>query len=267
MSINAAYLLHQFQATEQLRNEIEERRRVENMLEDQAVELRRSNQELEQFAYVVSHDLKAPLHNLKGFAKLLFEKELGRLSNAGKEYLQIIQEEVNRFEQTIDGLLRYARLSSGPQESMKQVHFDEVLNRVKSQIVLILQEKSGLIQSGPLPTLKANQLQMEQLFLNLLTNALKFTPDGRAPEIGITAQKIDGAYLFCVKDNGIGLPPETGHSIFRLFKQLKSGEKKEGQGIGLSICQKIVNQHGGKIWAESEGIGKGTSFYFTLATG
>jgi len=265
MAINVAYLLYQFQSTEILRKEIEERRRVERQLEAQAAELLRSNAELEQFAYVVSHDLKAPLQNLKGFTRQLMGQEQESLSDKGKEYLSIILDEVKRYENTITALLQYARLSTKPEEVLQKVDFEEVIKNVTEQLKWSIQQtKTQISLLSDLPKLPAHPFQMEQLLSNLITNAIKFTPEGRQPVILISAEKGEGNYTFAIKDNGIGLPPDANSLIFRLFKRLNPDKKKDGQGIGLSICQKIVHQHGGRIWAESAGRDKGTTFYFSL---
>lgn len=264
MGIQTAYLLHNFNATERLRQEIRVRKRVEKMLENKAADLMRSNADLEQFAYVVSHDLKAPLHNVKGYSKILKEKYNTDLSDKAKSYLSIILDEINRFGDTIDALLKYARFNSS-KAPLQHIDFQELVEKIQRQIQLTLDQRSVIIQCSDLPTVHASGLQMEQLVLNLITNAIKFTPPEIAPVIHISATLKNEAFLFCVKDNGIGLPPGQEETIFNLFNRLHK-DVYEGSGIGLSICKKIVQQHGGKIWAVSPGQNKGTSFYFTLPT-
>ena len=262
MASKAAHLLHHIKFTEQLKQEIQERRRVEKMLEAKAEALMRSNAELEQFAYIVSHDLKAPLQNVKGYARLLTEKQGTQLNEQGKEYISIITHEMNRFENTINALLKYARLSASD-EDIQAVNFQLLLEKIKLQLHLSLQHKDAVISTTNLPTLNANARQMEQLILNLITNALKFVPEGTQPHIEIEAKRINGSYQFSVKDNGIGIPEGYTQTIFGLFKRIDK-DAYEGSGIGLSICKKIITQHKGKIWAASEGTGKGSTFYFTL---
>ena len=262
MGIQTAYLLHNFNATERLRQEIRVRKKVEKMLENKATDLMRSNADLEQFAYVVSHDLKAPLHNVKGYSKILKDKYKTALPHKAKTYLSIILDEVNRFGDTIDALLKYARFNNS-EAPLQHIGFQEIIEKIQRQIRLTLDQRSVIIQYSKLPTVYANSLQMEQLVLNLITNAIKFTPPEIAPEIRISATLKNDSFLFCFRDNGIGLAPGQEETIFNLFNRLYK-DAYEGSGIGLSICKKIIQQHGGKIWAVSPGKNKGTSFYFTL---
>lgn len=264
MADKTAYLLHHFKATEQLKQEIKERKKVEKMLEAKAADLLRSNAELDQYASVVSHDLKTPLQNIKGYAKILAQKYQQALNTEGTQYLQIIIEEMGRFESIINALLKYARLSTPAHEECTPVDFQQLVEKIKVRLYLLLQEKQVEITFDELPTITANQYQMEQLLLNLITNAIKFTPLDRSPKIVIKAHIEQEHAHFCISDNGIGLSSNHLQSIFKLFKRLHPSHQYEGSGIGLSICQKIVTQHKGQIWAESDGIGKGTSFHFTL---
>jgi signal transduction histidine kinase len=264
MADKTAYLLHHFKATEQLKQEIKERKKVEKMLEAKAADLLRSNAELDQYASVVSHDLKAPLQNVKGYAQLLDQKYQEVLSTEGQQYLEVILKEMTRFETIINALLKYARLSTPAHEQRTAVDFQQLIVKIEAQLYLLLQEKQVTITYGELPVITANKYQMEQLLLNLITNAIKFTPKDKSPKIRIDTH-LDKKYAhFCISDNGIGLSPDHRKSIFRLFKRLHADHEYEGSGIGLSICQKIITQHKGQIWAESEGLGKGTSFHFTL---
>lgn len=264
MATKASYLLHNFQVNQQLKEEIEERRRVEKMLEKQAADLLRSNADLEQFAYVVSHDLKAPLRNVLGFARLLRKKHLDTLPNAGREYLDIILKEIHRFGAIIDDLLAYARLSARAVEERQIVDFNQVAEKVQAQIFLSIQQCKASIKVHPLPCLPANRQQMEQLFQNLLTNAIKFTHPERCPVIDISATATDDGYCFAVRDNGIGIDEHNLEVIFSLFHRLHPPQQYEGNGLGLTICRKIVGQHQGRIWVESDGPGCGSAFFFTL---
>lgn len=261
MATKVGYLLHNFRVNEQLKQEIEERRKVEKMLEDKAADLLHSNAELEQFAYVVSHDLKAPLRNAMGFARLLKSKYQPDLPRAGQEYLDIVWQEINRFNKAIDDLLAHARLSSR-ENAFTLVDLNQVIERVKARNSLALSQASISVQQ--LPCLPAYSLQMEQLFQNLILNAVKFTPPERRPEIRIEVQQSENVYRFAVTDNGIGIDEKGQQQVFGLFQRLHTSNGYEGNGLGLSICKKIVEQHQGKIWVYSEGHNKGTTFYFTL---
>lgn len=265
MATKVGYLLHNFRVNEQLKKEVEERRKVEKMLEAKAADLLRSNAELEQFAYVVSHDLKAPLRNAMGFARLLRRNCRPGLPPAGQEHLDVVWEEMNRFNNIIDDLLAYARLSAASSgEPPSPVDLNAIVERVRNRNSFIIKQRQARINVQQLPRLPAHAPQMEQLFQNLILNAIKFTPPERQPEISIEAQAAGNGYRFAVRDNGIGVSKGKQIQIFGLFQRLHSSGQYEGNGLGLSICKKVVEQHQGKIWVESEGKGKGAVFYFTL---
>lgn len=265
MATKVGYLLHNFRVTEQLKQEIEERRKVEKMLEAKAADLLRSNAELEQFAYVVSHDLKAPLRNAMGFARLLRNHYQESLPDKGREYLDVIWQETNRFNQIIDDLLAYARLSSSRgEEALSMVDLNQVARRVQARNSFAIAQSQARIQVADLPALPAYASRMEQLFQNLILNAIKFTPPERQPEIRIGIKEEKDSFIFSVTDNGIGIEKESQKQIFGLFQRLPAAEAYEGNGLGLSICKKIVEQHNGKIWVKSEGKDKGATFFFSL---
>ncbi len=253
MATKASYLMYNFRTNELLKQEIRERRRMEQMLEAKANDLLRSNAELEQFAYVVSHDLKAPLRNVQGFADLL-----------SREYINMIWEEVKRFSDIIDALLRYARVSTSSIQDMKEVDFQQLVYKIEGQLSLTLQQRKAQLKYQNLPTVQANYRQMQQLLQNLIINAIKFTPEGRMPFIHLEAEPTQNGYRFAVKDNGIGLRSADQKRIFGLFQRADREQQFEGNGLGLSICKKIVEQHKGKIWVESVGPGEGSTFFFTL---
>lgn len=263
MATKASYLMYNFRTNELLKQEIQERRRVEQMLEAKANDLLRSNAELEQFAYVVSHDLKAPLRNVQGFADLL-KRNKEELKPATQEYINVIWEEVMRFSDIIDALLRYARVSTSSVQDMKMVDFQQLIYKIEGQLSMTLQQRKARLSYHNLPTLQANYRQMQQLLQNLVINAIKFTPEGRVPLIHLEAEPIQYGYRFAVLDNGIGLQPGDRQRIFGLFQRADRDRQYEGNGLGLSICKKIVEQHKGKIWAESAGPDKGATFFFTL---
>lgn len=263
MATKASYLMYNFRTNELLKQEIKERRRIEQMLEAKANDLLRSNAELEQFAYVVSHDLKAPLRNVQGFADLL-RRDQSEFKPATREYIDMIWEEVKRFSDIIDALLRYARVSTSSVQDMKEVDFQQLVYKIEGQLSLTLQNRKAQLHYRNLPALQANYRQMQQLLQNLIINAIKFTPEGRMPFIHLQAEPVQNGYRFAVKDNGIGLQPADQNRIFGLFQRVNGEQQFEGNGLGLSICKKIVEQHKGKIWVESEGPGKGCTFFFTL---
>ena len=263
MATKASYLMYNFRTNELLKQEIKERRRMEQMLEAKANDLLRSNAELEQFAYVVSHDLKAPLRNVQGFADLLRRDQSG-LSPSSREYIDMVWEEVKRFSDIIDALLRYARVSTSSVQDMKEVDFQQLVYKIEGQLSMTLQQRKAQLHYQNLPTIQANYRQMQQLLQNLIINAIKFTPEGRMPFIHLEAEPTQNGYRFAVKDNGIGLKPADQKRIFGLFQRADREQQFEGNGLGLSICKKIVEQHKGKIWVESVDLGKGSTFFFTL---
>ena len=225
-------------------------------------ELARSNAELEQFAYVSSHDLQEPLRTISTFTELLGRKFDGHLDDETREYLGFVQEGVRRMHALISALLTYS-LVSVPSEPPKEIDVGEVFDATLQQMRAALDAAGATITRGPLPRLEADPVQIGQLFQNLLGNALKFTGD-RKPEVRVEAQPTErGQWQFSVQDNGIGIPPEHRRRIFLLFKRLHQGSEYPGTGLGLAICKKIVERHGGRIWVESA-TGRGSTFHFVL---
>jgi signal transduction histidine kinase len=225
-------------------------------------ELARSNAELEQFAYVSSHDLQEPLRTISTFTELLGRKFDGHLDDETREYLGFVQEGVRRMHALISALLTYS-LVSVPSEPPKEIDVGEVFDATLQQMRAALDAAGATITRGPLPRLEADPVQIGQLFQNLLGNALKFTGD-RKPEVRVEAQATErGQWQFSVQDNGIGIPPEHRRRIFLLFKRLHQGSEYPGTGLGLAICKKIVERHGGRIWVESA-PGRGSTFHFVL---
>ncbi len=225
-------------------------------------ELVRSNQELEQFAYVVSHDLKQPLQVILGFAQLIAKHYQHNLDPKAIESLAQILKSGKHMKELINDLLEYSRVGSASLE-LKPVNCNEVLDRVLEDLQVAIAQQQGTVTYDALPTILGDEIQLGELFQNLICNGLKFHSQGQLPQVQITAQQQDGTWLFEVKDNGIGIKAENFHSIFKMFQRLHSRSEYPGTGIGLATCKKIVELHGGKIWVESA-FGEGTSFYLTL---
>jgi PAS domain S-box-containing protein len=232
----------------------------EQALHRTAEELARSNKDLEQFAYVSSHDLREPLRTVTGFVQILQDRYQDKLDAKAGEYISFAVEGAKRMQQLIDDLLAYSRVGSGAVMKLwnTQKSLDRALNSLKGSI----EESQAWITVDPMPTAYADGTLLAQVFQNLIGNAIKFR-SGEPPEIHIGARRSEESWLFWVKDNGIGMDPEYRDKIFVIFKRLHSRDKYSGTGIGLAICKKIVEQHGGEIWVES-GLGKGSTFYFTL---
>ena len=231
-------------------------------LENKAKELERSNAELEQFAYVASHDLQEPLRTISSYVQLIAERYKDKIDKDANEFIDFAVDGSNRMRLLINSLLEYSRVNKiKPFEWVEPVEIiEDVLQDMKDQVV----ESGAIIDYTELPKIYADPVLIGQLFQNLIGNAIKFR-DGKNPEIKITGKKENGEVLFSVKDNGIGIKKEYDDKIFVIFQRLNSREKYPGTGIGLSICKKIVERHGGKIWVESE-PDKGATFYFTIKT-
>ncbi|MEO0826125.1 MAG: ATP-binding protein [Cyanobacteria bacterium J06642_9] len=225
-------------------------------------ELIRSNQELGQFAYVVSHDLQQPLQGIFGFAKILAYTYRNRPDEPVNKYITQIINASQHMSQLIQDLLAYARVgqtepSSGP------IDCNQVIEQVLSDLHPMITENHAVITRDGLPTLCADETQLMQLFQNLVSNALKYHPPEQPPQVKISAEPQENVWLFGVHDHGIGIPPEHFDQVFQIFHRLHTKDEYPGTGIGLATCKKIVESHGGRIWVDSEPA-MGTTFYFTL---
>ena len=246
--------------TDDLEENINQRIQIENELKQKTIELMRSNNELEQFAYVASHDLQEPLRMVTSYVQLLEERYKDKLDTDAAEFIAFAVDGTDRMRNLIHSLLEYSRVNKiRPYESIKLDHLvDNVLQDLKNKI----QDTNAKIKVDKLPTIYGDPFLIAQLFQNLISNSIKFN-DTLNPEIHITGKKVNDEYLFSIKDNGIGISKEYSDKIFVIFQRLHTKEKYPGTGIGLAICKKIVEQHGGKIWLESK-LGEGTNFYFTI---
>jgi PAS domain S-box-containing protein len=241
--------------------DITERKKTEKKMNKTMGELERSNQELERFAYVSSHDLQEPLRMITLYSQLLERRYRDSLDSDADDFIEYIVENAKRMKQLIDDLLSFSRVNTDVKDFM-YVDLEAVLDSVLSSLAMSIEEFNINITHDPLPSLLADSTQMVQVFQNLLINAIKFRGE-EPPEIHISAEKGEGEWTFSISDNGIGIKPEHQKQIFEVFKRLHTREEYPGTGIGLSICQKIIRHHGGRIWLESE-LGKGTTFYFTI---
>jgi PAS domain S-box-containing protein len=233
----------------------------EQALRRTAEELIRSNQDLEQFAYVSSHDLREPLRTVIGFVQLLQERYRDKLDTKAGEYINFAVEGAKRMQQLIDDLLAYSRVGSAG-ANLKIMKAGESVERALDFLKGSIEEFGASITMDPMPTLQADGTLLALLFQNLIGNAIKFR-SSEPPQIHIGARRADKCWLFWVKDNGIGMEMKYSDKIFVIFKRLHTRDKYPGTGIGLAICKKIVDRHGGEIWAESE-LGKGATFFFTI---
>ena len=235
-------------------------------LEDKVVErtkvLELQNKELEQFTYIASHDLQEPLRTVTSFTEFLATNYMHLLDDQGKQGIQYMLDATERMRNLVKGLLDYSRI--GKDAEMEHVDCTKMLNEVKKDLAVVIADHNATIVIDNLPNdIKAHGMELRQLFQNLLTNALKFSKDGVAPEIHVSSFQRNRYCDFSVKDNGIGIAKEHQKRIFKIFQRLHSSSQYGGTGIGLAHCQKIVELHNGKIWVESE-IGEGSTFYFRI---
>jgi PAS domain S-box-containing protein len=225
------------------------------------VELQRSNQELEQFAYVASHDLQEPLRAITGYTQLLMQDYHDRLDETAQEYAGYVIDGAKRMQQLIEDLLTYSRV--GTKDLVPtMVDCNTLIEQVLRNLQISIAESHATVAYKDLPSLVADKSQLVQLFQNLISNAIKFQRHS-SPHVEITAELKETEWQFRVQDNGIGIQPRFLDRIFEIFKRLHTRREFPGTGIGLAICKRIVDRHGGRIWAESE-PGTGTTFYFTL---
>jgi signal transduction histidine kinase len=230
-------------------------------LKKSSADLARSNKDLEQFAYVASHDLQEPLRMVNGFVQLLQQRYKGKLDAQAEEYIQQAVAGTQRMHAMIEDLLAYSRVSS-QNAAITPISSSKALEQAIANLQAAIKETGATVRSGVLPEIGFDHSQLVQVFQNLIGNALKFK--GKDPlTIEVAAQKAEHEWFFSVKDNGIGIDPHYSEQIFEIFKRLHSKEKYPGSGIGLTICKRIVERHGGRIWVESS-EGKGAAFYFTV---
>ena len=237
--------------------------RTWKQLEHRTEDLARSNADLEQFAYVASHDLQTPLRNVVSYTQLLAKRYGGQLDEDADEFIGYIVGGAKHMSQMITDLLSYARVSTSPQQAVA-VELGSVVDGVLSRYRAAIDNAGATVTVGELPTVLAEDLPMESLFQNLIENAVHFRDPDRPLRIEIEAEPADdGFFQFTVRDNGIGIAPEYHDKVFVIFQRLDPTAFPSGTGIGLATCRRIVYRFGGKIWVESDS-GKGTTFHFTL---
>jgi PAS domain S-box-containing protein len=230
-------------------------------LERHAADLRRSNEHLERFAYVASHDLSEPLRMVTGFVGLLRRRYEGQLDGEADEFIGYIVDGVERMQALIRDLLTYSRVGRAELQ-VAPVVMGEVVTRATETLAPAIEEAGAVIEVGTLPTLEGDPSQLNQLMQNLLGNAVKFAGE-EPPEVRIDTERQEGGWRFAVADNGIGIDSRYRERIFELFQRLHSPEEYPGTGIGLAICRTIVERHGGSIWMEPRD-GRGSTFVFTI---
>jgi signal transduction histidine kinase len=238
------------------------RARQEEVIAARTAELQRSNQELEHFAYVASHDLREPLRMISSYAGLL-QKRLGdRLEGDNKEFMGYLTDGATRLQAMITDLLDYSRVDR-TQMSFSAVEMSEVLVEALSNLQIAIEECDAEVTHDAMPRVKGHPLLLVRLLQNLIGNAIKYRAPERRPLVHVSAERKDGFWTFCVRDNGIGIPADSHDRVFQIFQRLHPRSAYPGTGIGLAVCRRIVEHHGGKIWLESK-EDEGSTFYFTL---
>ena len=241
--------------------DITERKRSELALRHAQEELKRSNEELEQFAYIISHDLQEPLRQVSGFVRL-FEERQQDLDEQSRQFMQFILEGTTRMSTLIQDLLSYSRVGARDAR-LQDFSCQEAMENALVNLRTAIDESHARVTHDELPVVMGNPTRLTQLFQNLIGNAIKFQREGVAPQVHVGCRPEGGRWLLWVQDNGIGIEAAHQDKVFQIFHRLHSRDKYPGTGIGLAICKKIVQQHGGRIWIHSKS-GQGTTFFFTL---
>jgi len=242
-------------------HDVTERKGVERALREKTEELARSNEDLEQFAYVASHDLREPLRTVTSYVQLLARRYEGKLDADADEFIRFAVDGAIRMWNLVNDLLTYSHVGMGRNE-LEPTDSDAVLAQSVNDLKVAIEENGALVTHAHLPMVMADRPQLGQLFRNLIGNAIKFRGN-EPPRIHISANRNGNGWTFSVRDNGIGIAPEYSERIFVVFQRLHSREEYAGTGVGLAICKKIVERHGGRIWVKSD-VGKGSAFYFIL---
>jgi len=241
--------------------DLTERKLGEERLAQKMEELARSNRELEQFAYVASHDLQEPLRMVASYVQLLSKRYRGKLGQEADEFIAYAVDGATRMQQLINDLLMFSRVGTRGNE-LRPVAMEAVLDDVLTGLQILRHETGATVTHDPLPIVQGDATQLGQLLQNLISNAIKFRGD-ESPRVHISATAHGHEWLFAVRDNGIGIDPQYHERIFVIFQRLHGRGEYPGTGIGLAVCKKIVERHGGRMWVEST-MGSGATFYFTL---
>ncbi|MBI2400459.1 MAG: GAF domain-containing protein [Deltaproteobacteria bacterium] len=244
-----------------LRRELELREKAEKEMKSYAAELERSNADLEQFAHIASHDLREPLRSMDGFLRLLSRKYKGRLDEKADRFIEFALAGAGRMQRIIDDLLEFSRVSTKA-KSFEPTDIGAVLSQALENLAAAVSETRASVSRGQMPVVTADPVQLAQVFQNLIANAIKFRAAEKRPVVHVSAEEREDEWVFSVEDNGIGMNPAYREKIFEMFQRLH-GPEYPGTGIGLAVCKKIVERHGGRIWVESV-PGAGSTFYFTI---
>ena len=245
--------------------DITEREQQAEALRNANLALTRSNSDLQQFAYSASHDLQEPLRMVATYSEMLQRKFGGQLGAAADEYIGYTIQGAVRMGQLLEDLRTYTQASTMEEEPSEDIDADQVLHKALRNIEAAVLESGACITSTPLPRVRMHEIQLQQLFQNLIGNAIRYRSSA-APKIHVDAQRKGQEWQFSIQDNGIGIDPQYKEQVFGIFKRLHSTSEYPGTGMGLAICQRIVERARGRIWVESQ-LGQGSTFYFTIPAG
>lgn len=241
--------------------DITEKKEISQRLIDAMQVMQNANEQLEQFAYIASHDLQEPLKTISSLTELFSKEYKDKISGNGEKYLEFILKSSERMKMLIKGLLDYSKIGKDKQAEL--IDCTQLVNDVLADLGATIKQCNAHIQVQDLPVLNAYPIELRQLFQNLINNALKYKNKGVEPEVQINVEEQSKYWQFAVSDNGIGINESDKEKVFIIFKRLHNRNEYEGSGIGLSHCKKIAELHGGKIWLESTPT-KGSTFYFTI---
>lgn len=250
------------EATYAIYRDISLRIRAEEKLKQTAEELLRSNKELELFAYIASHDLQEPLRMVASYVQLLARRYQGKLDSDAEAFINYAVDGAARMQRMINDLLIYSRVGTKG-KLFTPIEVEKVFEQATSNLQIAIEESKAVVTHDPLPLLLGDETQLVQLFQNLIGNAIKFRENHQEPYIYVSAEEKPDEWLFLVRDNGIGIDPQYYERIFQIFQRLHGHKDYPGSGIGLAVCRRIVERHGGRIWVDSQ-PGKGSTFYFTI---
>jgi len=241
--------------------DVTERKQMEERLKQMTDEMQRSNTELEQFAYVISHDLQEPLRMVSSYTQLLSKRYRNKLDDDADEFIAYAVDGAKRMQTLLHDLLEYSRVGTRG-KPFSLVNCEHIVEQAMANLKIAIEECGASVSYDVLPTIMGDEGQLVRLFQNLIGNAIKFRGE-EAPQVHISAQRRNNTVTFSVKDNGIGIDPEHSQSIFDIFRRLHTSEEYPGTGMGLAICKKIVERHGGHISVQSQ-PGQGSTFYFSV---
>jgi signal transduction histidine kinase len=251
------------ESNRRLKQEAVQRKDAEDNLRTKVMQLERANTELQQILTVISHDLQEPLRMVSSYTQLLAHRYQSRLNGDADDFINYAVEGARRMQMLINDLITFSRVTTRARPA-ESCNCDAILDGVLFELDCIIQEKCAVITRDSLPTIRADKRQLRQVFLSLISNALKFQREA-APRIHVSARQADHEWVFSIDDNGIGMNGQYKNSIFEIFRRLHGRDVYPGTGAGLAIAKRIVEHHGGNIWAESE-LGRGSTFYFTIPT-